>query len=229
VFGVHGKMSVGEGTFAEYAIASVATIARRPADVDAPFGTALSLAGVSALEMVDATAPGLGDVVVIVGATGGIGSIATQLVAARHATPVAVTRSVNHAYARELGAAETIDYETEDVVAAVRAAHPHGIAAVLDMVGDKEAIAHLAELVRSGGHVVSMMGGADADALASRGLTGVNVRTQATTEKLVRLAGFVASGTLRRPEIKTVQLADAGQALAEIAERHVRGKLVIQP
>jgi D-arabinose 1-dehydrogenase-like Zn-dependent alcohol dehydrogenase len=118
---------------------------------------------------------------------------------------------------------------TEDVVAAVRAAHPHGIAAVLDMVGDKEAIAHLAELVRSGGPVVSMMGGADADALASRGLTGVNVRTQATTEKLVRLAGFVASGTLRRPEIKTVQLADAGQALAEIAERHVRGKLVIQP
>lgn len=229
VFGVHGKMSVGEGTFAEYAIASVATIARRRADVDALFGTALSLAGVSALEMVDATAPRPGDAVVIVGASGGIGSIATQLVAAQHATPVAVTRSVNHAYARELGARETIDYEAVDVAEAVRAAHPEGIAAVLDMVGDKEAIARLAELVRSGGHVVSMMGAADADALASRGVTGVNVRTQATTEKLERLAGFVASGTLRRPEITTLPLVEAGRALAEIAGRHVRGKLVIQP
>jgi NADPH2:quinone reductase len=229
VFGVHGKMSVGEGAFAEYAIASVATIARRPEDVDAPFGTALSLAGVSALEMVDAAAPRPSDVVVILGATGGIGSIATQLVAAHHATPVAVTRAVNHAYARELGAAETLDYETADVVETVRAAHPEGIAAVLDMVGDKEAIGHLAELVRSGGHVVSMMGAADADVLASRGVTGVNVRTQATTEKLERLAGFVATGPLRRPEIRTLPLADAGQALAEIAARHVRGKLVIQP
>lgn len=227
VFGVHGKMSVGEGAFAEYAIASVATIARRPEDVDAPFGTALSLAGVSALEMVDAAAPRPGDIVVIVGATGGIGSIATQLVAAHNATPVAVTRAVNHAYARELGAAETLDYETADVVETVRATHPEGIAAVLDMVGDKEAIGRLAELVRSGGHVVSMMGAADA--LASREVTGVNVRTQATTEKLERLAGIVASGTLRRPEIRTLPLADAGQALAEIAARHVRGKLVILP
>ena len=229
VFGVHGKVSVGEGTFAEYAIASVATIARRPEEVDSPLGTALSLAGVSALEMVDAAAPRKGDVVVIVGATGGIGSIATQLVASHDATPVAVSRSVNHAYARELGAAETLDYETGDLVNAVRAAHPEGIAAVLDMVGDKEAIGRLADLVRSGGHVVSMMGAADADALASRGVTSVNVRTQATTEKLERLAAFVTTGTLRRPEITMLPLADAGQALAEIAERHVRGKLVIQP
>ena len=170
-----------------------------------------------------------GQRILIVGATGGIGSIATQLVAAQHATPVAVTRSVNHAYARELGAAEAIDYEAGDVVEAVRAAHPEGIAAVLDMVGDKEAIRRLAELVRSGGHIVSMLGAADTDELASHEVTGVNERTQATTETLERLAGLVAAGTLRRPEIKTLSLTDAGRALAEIGERHVRGKLVIQP
>jgi hypothetical protein len=92
-------------------------------------------------------------------------------------------------------------------------------------VGD--AIGPLAELVRSGGHVVSMMGAADADTLASLEVTGVNVRRHATTEKLERLRGLVATGTLRRPE--SLPLADAGRALAEIAGRHVRGKLVIQP
>lgn len=229
VFGNHGKMSVGEGTFAEYAIASAGTISRRPAEIDAPFGTALSLAGVSALEMVDAVDPKPGNVVAVIGAAGGIGSIAVRLLAGAGATVVAVATSPNHPYVRGLGASETIDYRRQDVVETVRATHPDGIAAVLDMVGDKEQTARLAELVRPGGHVVSMVGAADADALAARDITGVNVRTQATTEKLDRLAASVVAGTLRRPNITTLPLADAGRALAECAGRHVRGKLVVVP
>jgi NADPH:quinone reductase len=229
VFGGHGKPSVGEGTLAEHVLATPGSIARRPAAIDAPFGTALSLAGVSALQMVDVAAPGPDDVVLLVGATGGIGSIATELVTAAGASVVAVTRSTNHAYARELGAVETIDYESQDVLEAVRSTHPDGISAVFDMVGDKEAIGRLAELVRPGGHVVSMLGAADVDILTARGVTGVNVRTQVTTEQLDRLARYVAAGVLRRPAIKTFPLADAGEALTEIAERHVRGKLVIVP
>jgi NADPH:quinone reductase-like Zn-dependent oxidoreductase len=229
VFGVHGKMVVGAGTLAEYSIASVVTIARRPSEIDAPFGTALSLAGVSALQMIEAAGLGAGDPVLVIGATGGIGSIALQLAAAAGARPIAVTRAVNHEYARGLGASEAIDYETRDVFEVVRAAHPAGVAAVFDMVGDKEANARLAELVRPGGLFASMVGGADAEALAARGITGLNVRTQATTDKLERLAGFVAAGSLRRPEIRTFSLTDASQALIEIAGRHVRGKLVVTP
>jgi NADPH2:quinone reductase len=229
VFGVHGKMTVGEGTFADYAIASAGTIARRPSEIDPAFGTALSLAGVSALEMIDATEPKPGDVVLVVGAAGGIGSVAVQLIVAAGATAVAVTRSVNHDYVRGLGAGEAIDYQAQDVVETLRLGHPRGIAAVFDLVGDKELDGRLAQLVRSGGHLVSMLGGADVDSLAALGVTGVNVRTQATTDKLERLAGFVAAGRLRRPQIATFSLADVGQALADVGRHHVRGKLVIQP
>ena len=229
VFGVHGKSTVGEGTLAEYAIASAATIAHRPPDIDAPFGTALSLAGVSALEMVDAAAPKPGDVVVVIGAAGGIGSTATQLLTAAGATVVAVASSINHSYVKRLGAAETIDYGRVDVVEAVRIAHPEGVAGVWDMVGDKAEVAGLAGQVRPGGYVVSMMGAADLDALAAGGRIGANIRTQGTTEKLERLAGYVAAGTLQRPHIATLPLAEAGRALADCAGRHVRGKLVILP
>jgi hypothetical protein len=83
--------------------------------------------------------------------------------------------------------------------------------------------------VRPSGHLVSMLGGADVDALATRGITGTNVMTQVTTEKLDRLAGYVESGTLRRPEIRTFSLDDAGNALADIARRHGRGKPVVVP
>jgi NADPH:quinone reductase-like Zn-dependent oxidoreductase len=229
VFGVHGKRVVGEGTFAELTIASAGTVATRPPEIDAAFGTALSLAGVSALEMVDAAAPGAGDAVVVVGATGGIGSIALQLLAVAGATSIAVTRAVNHEYARSLGASETIDYETQDLVATVRSTHPNGVAAIFHLAGDKDEIAPLIDLVRPNGHVVSMLRGADVEALAGGGITGVNIGTQATTPKLERLAAAAAAGRLRRPEIKTFALNDAGAALAELAGRHVRGKLVVVP
>ena len=229
VFGVHGKMLVGAGTFAESVAASAGTLARRPPGIDAAFGAALALTGVSALQMVDGAALQAGDAVLILGAAGGVGGVAVQLAVAAGARPIAVTRAVNHDYVRGLGASEAIDYETEDVFEAVRAAHPEGLAAIFDTVGDKAANGHLAELVRPGGHLFSMMGGADAEVLAARGITGVNVVTQVTTDKLERLAGYVEAGSLRRPEIRTFPLDGAGQALAEVAGRHSRGKLVVVP
>jgi NADPH:quinone reductase-like Zn-dependent oxidoreductase len=91
------------------------TLARRPAAIDAAFGAAISLGGASALQMVDVVGPGPGDVVVLVGASGGIGSIAVQLVAGAGATAVAVGLAANHDYLRSLGASETIDYTSGDV------------------------------------------------------------------------------------------------------------------
>ena len=73
VFGGLGKMAWGNGTLAEYATASTESIARRPEGVDREFAAALNLAGVSALTCIDLIAPQPGDVVVILGAAGGIG------------------------------------------------------------------------------------------------------------------------------------------------------------
>jgi NADPH:quinone reductase-like Zn-dependent oxidoreductase len=80
-----------------------------------------------------------------------------------------------------------------------------------------------------GGRVASMAGGSDVDGLAERDVAGLNVRTQITTEKLDRLASHVEAGTLRRPTITVMPLDQAGRALADCANRHVRGKLVLTP
>jgi NADPH:quinone reductase-like Zn-dependent oxidoreductase len=229
VFGQQGKRLVGEGTFAEYTLASIGTIAERPDALDTQFAAAIPLVGVSALQSVEAAAPGPGDVVVVIGASGGIGSIAPQLLREAGAVPIAVTRQVNHDYVRELGAAETIDYETQDVANDVRAAHPDGIAAVIDLARDRELTARMVDLLGDGGRLASMVGSADADALQSRGIVGTNIQTRVTTQRLDQLAGLVAEGKLRRPDIATFGLPDAGRALSEIAAHHVRGKLVVLP
>ena len=155
VFGTAGKMYVGEGTLAELVTMSTGTIARKPASLHHTAAAAIPVAGGTALTMVDAIAPSDGDVIVVIGATGGVGSYLVQLASKRGARVVAVASGANGEYAGTLGAAEVIDYASGDVADEVRARHPDGIHAVADMFRDKELVARLAEQVRSGGHVVS--------------------------------------------------------------------------
>jgi len=50
---------------------------------------------------------------------------------------------------------------------------------------------------------------------------------RAGTERLTELAGLVENGRLRIPKLTVYPLDRAGEALAEQAERHVQGKMVI--
>src|SRR4029077_12506765 len=124
VFGIRGTMAIGEGTLAELATASIGTIAKRPAKVSEAEGAAMALAGVSALMTVDAADPKPKDVVVVVGASGGIGSYAVQLARLRGAHVIAVTSSANIDYVKGLGADEVIDRSAGDVLDAIKAKHP---------------------------------------------------------------------------------------------------------
>jgi NADPH2:quinone reductase len=229
VFGGLGKRFWGTGTMAEFTTASAGSIAQRPPAIDEQFGAALPLTGVCALQSVDPLELKKGDVVLIIGAAGGIGGFAVQLAVAAGAHVIAVTRAVNADYVRGFGAAETIDYPTQDVFETLKKSHPQGIAAIVATVGDKAGLTRLAELVRKGGHVTSMRGAADVEALAGIGITGVNVFGQVTGERLDRLTDLVASGVIKRPQITTFPLDRAADAYAQIAGGHVRGKLVVLP
>jgi NADPH2:quinone reductase len=229
VFGQKGPMSIGHGSLAEFVTASTGTIARRPPSIDPEFAAALPLVGVSALMCVEPMGLKRGDVVVVLGAAGGIGGFAVQMANHAGAKVIAVTRGVNADYVRALGADDVVDYSTQDVVETVGKAHPDGIAGIIHASGDSETVERLAAIVRKGGHVISMRGGAKVEDLATRGVTGINVRTMVTTAALEKLAAMVEAGTLKRPHIQTFKLDEAGAAFEEIGTGHVRGKLVIVP
>jgi len=227
VFGSVGKMYLGEGTLAEFATMSAGTVARKPASVDHTAAAAIPVAGVTALLMADALHLSEGHVVVAIGATGGVGSYFVQLASGRGARVVAVCRGENADYARRLGAAEVIDYIAGDVVEALRSRYPDGIDAIADMRGDREGVAPLAEQVRSGGHVASAVGAADAEALRGRGIEGTNVMGMVTTASLQALAAMLERGEIISPDIRPFSLADAGEALAAVGTGHVRGKIIV--
>jgi len=227
VFGSVGKGYLGEGTLAEFVTMSAGTIARKPSTVEHATAAAIPTAGVTALNMIDALALGEGQIVVAVGATGGVGSYLVQLAARRGARVVAVCSGENADYARRLGAADVVDYTTGDIAEAVRSKYPDGIAAIADMHGDKDGLARLAEQLRTGGHVASVVGAADAEALGGRGIEATNVMGRVTAGSLEALLGMLVAGEIAAPEIRSFSLAQAGDAMAAVATHHVRGKIIV--
>jgi NADPH:quinone reductase-like Zn-dependent oxidoreductase len=227
VFGSVGKMYLGEGTLAEFVTMAAGTIARKPPSLEHTAAAAIPTAGVTALIMADALALGEGHTVVAIGATGGVGSFFVQLAASRGARIVAVCRGENADYALRLGAADVIDYMAGDMVEAVRSRYRGGIDAIADMHGDRGSLTRLAEQVRSGGHVASSVGAADAEALGGRRIEATNVVGRVTMESLEALRRMVDAGEIAPPEIRAFSLADAVDALAAVATGHVRGKVVV--
>jgi NADPH2:quinone reductase len=227
VFGSVGKKYLGEGTLAEFTTVSAGTVTHKLSSLDHTVAAAIPTAGVTALNMADALALSEGQTVVVVGATGGVGSYLVQLAARRGARVVAVCRGENADYARSLGAADAIDYTAGDVVDPLASRFPEGIDAVADMHGDAEQLSRLAEHVSSGGRVASVVGAADIEALGARGVEGTNVQGRVTTESLEILFGMLEAGEIVPPAIRTYPVADAGEALAAVGTTHVRGKIVV--
>ena len=226
VFGVTGRM-VGEGTLAELTTASTATIAKRPPSLSEIDAAALPLAGVSALQSVEAAALKPNDVVVIVGASGGIGSYAVQLAAASGAHVIGVTSTGKTGYVKSLGADEVIDRTSGDLLETLQAKHPDGVAAIIDTGSDAAGLARLSGTVRKGGTVASMRGAAAIDDLAKRDIKGVNIGTRVTTERLDHLARLAAAGELKAPHIQTFPLERAGDGFDLIVQAAHLGKLVV--
>jgi NADPH:quinone reductase-like Zn-dependent oxidoreductase len=140
---------------------------------------------------------------------------------------VAVCRGENADYARRLGAADVLDYTAADVAEELRRRYPDGIDAVAHMFGDADGLATIAELVPSGGHVASVVGGADLEALRERGIEATNVMGTVTTASLEQLTTLMDSGRIAPPELHTFPLDDAAEALRAVATGHVRGKIVV--
>jgi NADPH:quinone reductase-like Zn-dependent oxidoreductase len=225
VFGTMGsKPAVHDGTFGEVVAAQAAALAPTPDGVDDAQAGTLGVAGTTALSAVNALEPADGHRMLIVGATGGVGSFAIQLAAARGAHVIASIRPGDEEFVNDLGAAETVDY-TADLAASVRERYPDGVDGVMDLVNrDPAAFASLVELARSGGRATSSVGAAG----ESTEIGGVAVSNSNGNPALLgTLAEMVAEGKLRAPIRRTYPLADAATALQDFTNEHTVGKLVI--
>lgn len=228
VYGLLFKSPLGAGTYAEYVTAPESILAKKPSSVGFEEAAALPMPGLTAMSLVDETDSKEGETVLIVGATGGVGSYALQMAARRGARVIATARPDNEEYARSLGARETVDHTKGDMVEVVRSSHPEGVDAVIDSVSGAEALGRIASgLLGDGGRLATTQYAADVEGLAARGVKAANVAVTPDADKLAELARMVDAGELNVGLEKSVSLREATAALEESRAGHVRGRMVL--
>jgi NADPH:quinone reductase len=216
---------IGHGSFAEYAlIPEDGTLVQIPDGVPTIAAAALPTAGVTAQDIVDASKIEPDQTVLVIGATGGVGSFLVQLANMAGAHVIATARGDSADQMTRLGAAETVDYTKGPVAAQVAAAHPEGVDVLFDVVSPPETLAELTALVRDGGTVYSTIWAADENALRDRGIKGGNIESAGRAPELARLLDRVAEGDVVVPIDATVPLAEAASAIGATG---ARGKTVV--
>jgi NADPH:quinone reductase-like Zn-dependent oxidoreductase len=227
VFGYIAKPVAHDGSFAEYVVVPEDQfIVHRPAGVDAQQAGAFGLASVTAMMCLEATGVKSGDTVLVNGATGGVGSYAIQIAKAWDVQVIASARpGAEEEHVRSLGADEVVDW-SGDVAAAVRAAHPEGLAGIVDVVTETpEAFAELARgVLAPGGKTATTRGVGDPELLGD--IENTNVFSMPDTSLMARIAELAAEGKLRAPVAEVHPFERIEDAFAAL-ERGAVGKIAI--
>jgi NADPH:quinone reductase-like Zn-dependent oxidoreductase len=223
----------GAGTFAEYALARQDQLAPRPADLPAQLAAVAPVSGGTALQACDAARIQRGQRVLVVGASGGVGSYAVQIATALGAEVTAVASTAKQDFVRSLGAVRAIDYTREDFAdGSVR------YDAILDVGGNtplprlRRALTPTGTLVIVGGEGagnVTGMGRQMAAVLLSpfvRQRLTMLVAAQRGVD-LDRLAELIAGGLVKPRLDEVYPLERAADAMARLVAGTVRGKLAI--
>ena len=219
-FILHANPTVHDGAWAELvAVPEQLSIGHAPDGVDLDTAGAAPLAGIAALTAIDALELSDADVLLVVGATGGVGSLAVQLAARAGATIIAPALAEDDEYLRALGVSELLPRD-DDLVELVRERHPDGVDALLDLVS--YAPSAFDGALKTNARVASPNGA------AGEGPARTNVMASPTPENLQRLGALLADGALRIPVHATYELARAPEGLASVAGAHTQGKIAIR-
>ena len=224
---VYASLFPAGGGFAELALASADRLAPMPGQARFAEAAGLVIGGGTAYEgLVDRGRLQAGETVLITAAAGGVGSAAVQIAAAVGARPLGVASPRNRDYLRSLGASEVFDYHAADWAQQVRAAVPGGVDLLLDGAGGQTRDQALGA-VRDGGRAIFLVL-QSTPARLERGITAESFAAHVDRQRLEQLGRLVDEGRLR-PQVEAVlPLEQVRQALARVAGRHTRGKVVLQ-
>lgn len=225
---IYGQMihpPVGEGSYAEFVtVPASAAITLAPHSIPLTDAAALPTSGMTAMQLLDHAGLSEGQQLLLIGATGGVGSFLTQIARAKGIHVIAtVSGEESAARAMQLGAAETINYKT----APVEEQFAGGADALIDLVSQKTGFEKMLSLVKKGGHVSTTQFVADKERLHDLGLRGGNFETKGSAASLDALRDLIDNGEITVPVERRIPLEQAPQAIADSRETKSKGKTIL--
>jgi NADPH:quinone reductase-like Zn-dependent oxidoreductase len=238
VFGTCGP-ATRAASFAEYALARPARLARAPENLTFEQAAAVPVSAQTALQALrNAGRIRAGQSVLIIGASGGVGTFAVQIAKAlgAHVTGVCSTRKVE--LVRSLGADHVIDYTRAEITDDGRR---HDL--ILDIGGNRP-LSRLRRALTDDGTLV-FVGGEDGDrwtgglgrqirAMARSPFVGQRLGTpwfvaSENSTDLEELRRLIEAGSVTPVVSSVIQLADVPDAIRDLAAGRIQGKVVITP
>ena len=228
VYGIAG------GAFAEYLCASPKKYVPMPSALSFVDAAALPISGVTALQAIrDHAKITAGQKVLIIGASGGVGSIAVRIAVDAGAVVTAVCSEAKAAYVEALGAKEVLDYRKSWTGVS-------GFDAILDIGGGNALSVLRRMLTRSGVLVIvgaetggPIFGGIDRQLRATMLSPFVKQRLIMQFAKEARgdieeLGRMATAGTFENIVTRTYPLSETATALEDLANGVISGKAVIE-
>jgi NADPH:quinone reductase-like Zn-dependent oxidoreductase len=224
----------GNGAFAEYVTVSEDKLVLKPANATFEQSAAVPISGFTALQAVrDYGEVQPGQKVLVIGASGGVGTFVVQIAKAFGAEVTGVCSTRNVDMVRSIGADHIVDYTQED---ALHSGRSYDV--IIDTVGNsslsnlRRALTPKGTLVivgSSGGRWL-MGSGRSLRALLVSPLFRQRLRpfiSSTNNDDLVALKDLIEDGKVTTVIDKTYPLRDTAAAIGQVGERHTRGKTVI--
>ncbi|GIF26842.1 NADPH:quinone reductase-like Zn-dependent oxidoreductase [Actinoplanes tereljensis] len=208
------KPSLTTGTLAEYAVFEADTpfIAHRPGTLDIVQAAALPTVGITALALMKTAQVQPHETVLVIGATGGVGTTVLPLI---QGTVIATGKPADAELLRKRGAAEVIDYGD----------YPKDVDVALNLVLPSDQLNDVANALKPGGRLFTITFPMPQPGFIDRD----DVRFELVLDMDGKLAGMreVAEAGLVATIGRRYPFEQAGQAIADFANRHTTGKLVV--
>ena len=237
--------STAVGGYAQEVVVKAARVLPLPDGMDFPTASAYVLAyGTSLYALKDRARLAAGETLLVLGAAGGVGIAAVEIGKALGARVIAAASSAEKlALCREHGADDTIDYATEDLRERIRVlTDGKGPDVIYDPVGGPYTEQAFRSIAWEGRHLVIGFAAGEIPKLPlnlpmlkTASVVGafwgafVQRDPKRTREHMQELFALYLSKKVRPPITKTYPLAQAAQALRDVLERRVMGKVVILP
>jgi NADPH:quinone reductase-like Zn-dependent oxidoreductase len=221
---VYGYLSAYSGGYAEYVAAPASEFVHKPKQIDFDTAASVPVGALTAWQGIfDHGKLASGQRILIIGASGAVGSMAVQLAKQIGAHVVGVASGDNEEFVRGLGANEFIDYKKAKFEEEVS-----DVDVVFDTVGG-ETQGRAFQTLKRGGILVSTVNPPSEEKAKGFGVTVAMVMVKPKSDRLAEVNRLIESGKLKVRVATVLPLAEVKKAHQLSASGHPGGKIILRP
>lgn len=217
-----------DGCAAEFVKVAAWKLAKKPKTMSFAEAAAVPLAGLTAYQGIfEKGSLKEGQTLLVLNASGGVGSFAIQYAAAKGIQVVGTCSGRNEEFVKSLGA-DVVDYTKKNVVEDVKkvSGFENGADVVFDCVGGDDTTMGI-DLLSENGIIVSIADFEVAEKAKEKGKHGCSFAVSVSGSTLSKITALVDAGKVKTAALTTFPLAEAKEAFRMLETGRVRGKVVL--